>query len=74
MGNMGITKTTITRNGQTVDCYGEWRDDSNASCVFDDESLDGIWADGAGNWTEVVEELTTYARREGTELVELVVC
>ena len=65
-------KTTITRNGQAVDCYGEWREDSNAVfCVFDDENLDVVWCDGAKNWSEAVETLTAYAKRMGTELVEL---
>lgn len=66
--------TIITRNGQTVHCYGTWKEDSNCSCVFDDEELDDIYCDGGANWTEVVEELTAYAAREGTELVELVAC
>lgn len=65
-------KVTITRNGQAVDCYGQWLEDSNASCVFDDPSHDGAWADGANNWTEVVEEVTAYAKREGTVLIEMV--
>ena len=67
-------KTIITRNGQTVWCYGEWRWDSNAICVFGDESLDGVWCDGAANWTEVVEELTAYAKSEGTTVEELSAC
>lgn len=68
-----MSKTTvITRNGQKVHCYGEWREDSNASCVFADEDLDGLWCDGAANWTEVVEKLTAYAKSEGTTLEELV--
>ena len=62
---------TITRNGQSVECWGEWHDDSNAACTFDDESFDGIWADGADNWTQVVEELTAYAKRNRTTLIEL---
>ena len=66
-----MKKTTITRNGQTVDCYGEWQEDSNASCVFENEMYDGVYCDGASNWTQVVEELTAYAKREGTEVIEL---
>ena len=67
-----MNKTVITRNGQTVYCYGVWQEDSNAQCVFEDESLDGVWCDGANTWTEVVEELTAYALQEGTTLEELV--
>ncbi|MBE2222791.1 MAG: hypothetical protein IAF02_14695 [Anaerolineae bacterium] len=64
----------ITRNGQAVECWGQWEEDSNADCVFDDERLDGTWCDGANNWTEVVEELTTYALRMGTKLIQLEAC
>ena len=66
--------TIITRNDQRVECYGEWREDSNAHCVFDDERYDGIYCDGAANWTEVVETLTAYAKRNNTELVEVSAC
>lgn len=71
---MDRKKVTITRNGQTVDCYGEWREDSNCSCVFDAEEYDGIYADGGANWTEVVETLTAYANTQGIDLIELVAC
>ena len=64
-------KTTITRNGQTVCCYGQWREDTNCACLFDDEEFDGIYADGAKSWAEAVEILTAYAERVGTVLVEL---
>jgi len=69
-------KTTIKPgNGHPpVDCYGEWREDSNCSAVFDDEFLDGIWADGANNWTEAVKELAAYAQRNGTTLIECSAC
>lgn len=71
----------ITKNGQTVSCYGSVEEDSNFSLVFDNEDFDGIWA-GDGwdrdtppkNWTEVVEHLTEYATRVGTELLEVSTC
>ena len=62
---------TITRNGQVVECYGKWREDSNAHCVFDDESLDGVWCEGANTWTEAVEKITAIAKRHHTTLIEL---
>ncbi len=62
---------TITRNGQKVECYGKWEEDSNAMCIFLNPALDGPWADGAKNWEEVVETLTAYAKEEGTVLIEL---
>lgn len=61
----------ITKNGQTVACYGVWRDDSNAQVVFEDEEYDGIWAEGADSWEEAVEKLTAYAKRIGTTVIEI---
>ena len=68
-----INRTTINvGNGHPpVDCFGEWREDSNAFCCFDNEDLDGVYADGGANWTEVAKELAAYAQRNGTTLVEL---
>lgn len=63
--------TTITRNGQTVECWGEWQEDSNAYATFENEALDGTYCDGADSWTEVVEELTAYAARNNTILIQL---
>lgn len=66
--------TKITRNGQAVDCYGEYRLDSNVYCCFDDFEYDGVFfpdSDELPSWTSVVEHLTAYAKREGIELVEL---
>lgn len=71
---MNLKETVITRNGQEVYCYGEWREDSNASCIFEDEWLDGIWAEGARTWTEAVEKVTAYAKRENTVLIEMIAC
>ncbi len=64
----------ITRNSQTVLCYGKWEEDSNAVCVFEDEDLDGTWCEGADNWTEAVEILTKYAAERGTVLIQLEAC
>jgi hypothetical protein len=67
-------RTTITRNGQKVECYGKWEWDSNAECVFENEAYDCVYAVGAQNWTEVVEVMTAYAKRNGTTLVECSAC
>ena len=69
-----LKETIITRNGQEVYCYGEWREDSNAMCIFEEEELDGFFADGARNWTDAVEQVTAYAKRVGTVLIEMVSC
>ena len=47
-------KRTITRNGQSVDCYGIWKWDSNAVCVWetDEGGEDGYFVDGAKTWEE----------------------
>lgn len=69
-----MKKVTIKRNGQKVDCYGDLDGgQNNAYAVFDDEFLDAPYCMDRGeqNWTEVVETLTAYAKRNDTELVEL---
>lgn len=66
--------TIIERNGQSVNCYGEWEEDSNCMCVFEDERFDGIWCDGASSWEGAVSKLTAYAKRKGTVLLELQAC
>lgn len=66
--------TVITHNGQTVECWGKWEEDSNCYCVFENENYDRGYYDGADNWTEVVEKMTAYAKRKGTILVELQAC
>jgi len=70
-------KVTIIKPGNghpKVHCYGEWLEDSNCTAVFADEAFDGIWADGAKNWTEAVKELASYAQRNGTTLIECEAC
>ena len=67
-------KTVIKIGSHEVYCYGEWREDSNCHCVFGDEYLDGIYADGGKNWTEVARKLQAYALRNGTTLEELSAC
>ena len=64
----------ITANGQTVDCYGKWEEDSNVECVFEDERFDGVWCEGADNWIQVVNILTQYAKKHGTILIQLEAC
>lgn len=72
-------KRTIIHPGDghpPVECYGEWKDDSNASAVFDDEWIDNIYCndDDCQNWTEVVKVLAAYAKRCNTTLIELSSC
>ena len=69
-----MKRTTITRNGQTVDCFGDIAGGfNNCYAVFEDEWLDGPYCmnNGERNWTDVVETLTAYAKRNNSELVEL---
>jgi hypothetical protein len=66
--------STISRNGQTVYCYGTLAEGTNnCYAVFEDELLDDVYCmdEGETTWTQVVETLTAYAQRHGTELVEL---
>lgn len=69
-----MDKQTIVKNGQAVDCYGEWHEDSNAECIFDDENLDGFYADGATSWEEAVETVTAYAESKSTTLIQMTAC
>lgn len=64
----------ITRNGQTVYCFGDLANgENNCFAVFEDEFLGGVYCmdEGETTWTQVVETLTDYAQRNGTELMEL---
>ena len=67
---MNVNKVTI----DNVDCYGEWREDSNAVCTFDDEELDGIYCEGGESWEEVVGIVKDYADLHGTTLIEMEAC
>jgi hypothetical protein len=69
-----MDKQTIVRNEQAVECYGEWLEDSNAECVFDNEYLDGVFADGANSWEEAVETVTAYAKSKGTTVIQMTAC
>lgn len=67
-------ESKITRNGQTVYCFGDLANgENNCFAVFEDELLGGVYCmdEGETTWTQVVETLTEYAQRNGTELVEL---
>jgi len=75
--SMANTKRTIIRNGQSVSCFGKWRSDSNAMCVwsFEDGFVDtGCFADGADTWEEAVEKMTVYTQRIGATLDEMQAC
>ncbi len=70
-------KRTITKNGQSVSCFGKWRKGSNAACVwsFADGYVDtGYFADGADTWAEAVEKMTAYTKKIGATLDEMQAC
>lgn len=70
-----MSKVTIqVKDHGPVDCYGEWLEDSNAACAFDDELFDDIWAEGADNWTEAANIVAAYAKRNGTTLIQMEAC
>ena len=71
---MPQTMKTITRNGQTVECYGDIAEgENNVYALFTNEEYDAPYCMDRGErtWTEVVETLTRYATRHGIELIEL---
>ena len=61
----------ITKNGQTVDCYGEYRENNNYLCIFEDEELDGVYSEIVNSWEEAVDVFTQFALENDTELVEV---
>tara|TARA_R110002124_G_scaffold187023_1_gene354444 strand:+ start:289 stop:498 length:210 start_codon:yes stop_codon:yes gene_type:complete len=69
-----MDKVIIVKNDQEVECYGEWEEDTNAECIFDNEYLDGFFADGADSWDEAVEIVTAYAKSNGTTLIQMTAC
>lgn len=64
--------TTIkTKYGYSVDCYGICNEYAIIDMCFDDEDFDGTSSSSFNNWRSAVLELSEYAHRNGTELVQL---
>ena len=66
-----IMATIKTKYGYSVDCYGECNEYATISMCFDDECFDGHTESTFKNWRSAVLELSEYAHRNGTELVQL---
>lgn len=76
-GSIIPNKVTIKYKGQSVDCYGAWKEDSNAIIVgdWDDGSeLEEVFADGAKNWTEAVHKIIDAPVLQGCKIYELSAC
>lgn len=69
-----VKRSVIYYDGQLVTCYGEWYEDSNCYCLFDDEELDGYFTEGASSWEEAVRILGDYAKKHKTTVIELTAC
>jgi hypothetical protein len=72
-----MEKTVIKYKGKEVDCYGEWREDSNCLIVgdwADGSELEEFYCDGGENWTDVVRKLIDAPALEGAEIYELSAC
>jgi hypothetical protein len=68
----GDKMTTIkTKYGYSVDCYGDCNEYAVLFMCFDDEIYDGHTESTFNNWRSAVLELSEYAHRNGTELVQL---
>ena len=63
--------TIKTKYGYSVDCYGECNEYATIMATFDDELYDGCVDGSYSNWRQAVKDLSEYAQRNGTELVEL---
>ena len=64
----------VSSNGQVVECYGKFEDDSNFDCVFDDEAFNGTYCDGGSSWQAAVNKIAKYAQRNMTVLIQLEAC
>jgi hypothetical protein len=57
-----------------IDCFGEWREDSNAMIVGDDpdgNEFSVIYADGADSWEDLIKILTTAPVFKGYDIAEI---
>jgi len=64
--------TTIqTKYGYSVDCFGKCDEFKTIDACFDDEWYDGMIDGAYKNWREAVADISAYAERKGTMLVEL---
>ena len=64
-------KAIKTKYGYSVDCYGDCNEYATIDMCFDDEMFDGTTSSTFNNWRSAVKELSEYAHRNGTELVQL---
>ena len=67
----------MTRNGQTVQCYGEMRPGQNCLVVGDYEDgteLEEFCCDTFEDWPTAVEALTLWANRIKAEIMEISAC
>jgi hypothetical protein len=70
-------KKIIKRNGMNVYCYGDYSRDNNVLIVGTDLDYDSeietTMEDNSNcyNWTQVVEEVTAWGKRNNCEIDEL---
>lgn len=60
-----------------VDCYGDWREDSNCAILGYDEfgnELEEMYADGASSWEDAVDKILKWADDAGVTVLELQEC
>lgn len=72
-----MDKVTIKYKGQSVDCFGAWREDSNCIIIgdwADGTELEEVYADGADNWTQAVHSIIDAPVMKGCEIMELQSC
>ena len=72
-----MVKEVITRNGQTVDAYGDYSKFDNVVIVGtnlnNDNEIENTMEDNSNcdNWTDVVEEVTAWAKRNNCKIEEV---
>jgi hypothetical protein len=62
--------TIKVKGFEPVNCYGSISEYAAIEGVFDDEEYDCITESCFKNWRAAVTELTAYAKRNGTTLIE----
>jgi len=67
-----MSKQTITKNGQQVDCYGDWVNRHFAECAFDNDLFDCAYEyDDVTSWEQAVENMTQFAINNKIVLLEM---
>jgi len=68
-----MSTQSITKNGQTVLCHGEWGVNTAVECSFDNDLFDCEYLDAPDTWEDAVENMTQFAVNNKIILLEMFV-